>query len=453
MNRTVIVALLCITAASAMLHIWRLDYPTEPVFDEAHFATYAGDYVTGTGFFDIHPPLGKLFYAADIALQLDHVLPSWRSWQFATIGVTSSTGGRANVIRVDRPFGEFPYQPLRELSALVGAMLPLAFFAFLLALEVSAPAALVGAALVMLENSLLLETRLILLNGMYLAAGFAALALFMKRAPWAVAGGVLWGIALATKLIAIVFLAPVALVAVIDRSSRRRAAIFAAVGMLMLAGAWSVDAIVFTPAARIAPLEALGTPLRDPGHMSVFRASVTDVVYGGVAYLGGGSDADAATRAGGPQTSAWYEWPLMRQPMPYYYAGTAHPFLELTGNPVVWLISGLAVLAGLLYLARRLFARLRAGAVGETLREHRTLAILCAGYLGSLLIYPLLVRRGTYLYHYFPALLFGIGIAAWWFDRLASRSPSRRAAVLAAGALLGLSAVGFLLYAPAVYGL
>ncbi len=61
-----LIALAVILAIGLGLHLYRVSYPDRPVFDEAHFATYAADYVKDRVFFDIHPPLGKLIYAAFI---------------------------------------------------------------------------------------------------------------------------------------------------------------------------------------------------------------------------------------------------------------------------------------------------------------------------------------------------------------------------------------------------
>lgn len=45
------------------VRIWHLGYIREEIFDEVYFVKFAQNYLSGTSFFDIHPPLGKLIIA------------------------------------------------------------------------------------------------------------------------------------------------------------------------------------------------------------------------------------------------------------------------------------------------------------------------------------------------------------------------------------------------------
>jgi dolichyl-phosphate-mannose-protein mannosyltransferase len=48
--------------------LYRLGFPRRPIWDEIYFPVFARDYLNGTPFFDLHPPLGKFIIAAGIAL-------------------------------------------------------------------------------------------------------------------------------------------------------------------------------------------------------------------------------------------------------------------------------------------------------------------------------------------------------------------------------------------------
>ena len=57
--------------------LYRLGYPPRLVWDEIYFPVFARDYLNGTPFFDLHPPLGKFVIAAGIALVGDTPV-GWR---------------------------------------------------------------------------------------------------------------------------------------------------------------------------------------------------------------------------------------------------------------------------------------------------------------------------------------------------------------------------------------
>ncbi len=52
------------TVLSGVLHFARLFSPNAVLFDEAHYKRFAGHYLDGTFYYDVHPPLANLLYAA-----------------------------------------------------------------------------------------------------------------------------------------------------------------------------------------------------------------------------------------------------------------------------------------------------------------------------------------------------------------------------------------------------
>lgn len=59
----IILTLAFILIASFLLRIWQLGKIGDLIFDEVYFIKFAENYLNGTEFFDIHPPLGKLIIA------------------------------------------------------------------------------------------------------------------------------------------------------------------------------------------------------------------------------------------------------------------------------------------------------------------------------------------------------------------------------------------------------
>lgn len=51
------------TFVALALRLFRISEPRQVVFDEVHFGGFASNYLKGTYFFDVHPPLGKMIIA------------------------------------------------------------------------------------------------------------------------------------------------------------------------------------------------------------------------------------------------------------------------------------------------------------------------------------------------------------------------------------------------------
>ncbi|KAJ2046751.1 Dolichyl-phosphate-mannose--protein mannosyltransferase 1, partial [Coemansia sp. S155-1] len=63
-TRTDTLLLLLVTGVALIVRCWRLSVPNQVVFDEVHFGKFAGKYINGTYFYDLHPPLAKMMFAA-----------------------------------------------------------------------------------------------------------------------------------------------------------------------------------------------------------------------------------------------------------------------------------------------------------------------------------------------------------------------------------------------------
>lgn len=445
------VALVAIVALGAFLHFLNISYPARPVFDEAHFAMYAADYVKHIPFFDIHPPLGKLIYAA--ALSLAATPQNTENTDFITIKSQKEAGGN-DIVVVDNnlPFGNFPYVLLRSVGAVFGVLLAVAFFWFLKSVGIPDVGALLGALFVTLENALLVETRLILMNGMFLVLGFAALAMYFKKPPWPVVAGVVFGLSLGVKMIGIVFAGPVLFswwaakkmeAGAEERACVRQFAVAAALTFLLI---FSVNYIIFTPAENLGALKSLGIiSYAGLPRLSYLVALFIDFIYSLGNYVVGNSNA---------LQSPWYFWPAMQVPMTYFYETVGNGIKEivLSGNPAVWYASTLAAICALALLPRYLKKFLWT----KNFEENKPFFILLAGFISSLLPFATIVRRSTFLYHYFPALIFAIGLLAWFIVKalkIGSWDALNIRQILALAVVVVLSFAGFLYAAPLTYGL
>lgn len=370
-----------LVAVSLFFHLFNLTQPPQAVFDEAHFATYASTYAEGRPHFDIHPPLGKIFYSLPLFLAGGD---SPRDAEFVKLERDDSSGELLFSVSTGR-YGEFPYFNLRLLSALVGVLLVAVVYFFIKAVSGSELAAALGAFFIVFENALLLESRFILLNGLYLTLGFLALTLFFKDKSRSVLAGVIWGLALSVKLVAVVFLAPVIVYVLLKDKKILGFLVSAAVTFLLI---FIFANGLFVPAGeRLAFYQSLGLPFAERQWSSSFwgqnfQAAVVELNVSLSGYTGGVRHH--------PDQSDWYGWPFMVKPIKYSDFGGK--IWALIGNPAVWFLAVAAVLLSLI-------------------RFRKTSPVLLSGYFFSLAPF-IFLSRPTFLYHYFPALIFGISLAA-----------------------------------------
>ncbi|KAK5069940.1 Dolichyl-phosphate-mannose--protein mannosyltransferase 1 [Lithohypha guttulata] len=148
-----------ITIIGALVRLFRIYQPTSVVFDEVHFGGFASKYIKGKFFMDVHPPLAKLLIT----------LAGWLAgfdgdFDFKDIGK-------------DYLEPQVPYVAMRMLPAVLGiATIPFMFLS-LKALGCRTFTAAMGAALLIFENGLLTQSRLILLDSpLVVCTAFTALA-------------------------------------------------------------------------------------------------------------------------------------------------------------------------------------------------------------------------------------------------------------------------------------
>ena len=128
-----------LTALALLTRCWGLFHPRAVVWDEVHFERFAGSYFSGRYYVDVHPPAAKLLLAGAARL----------------LGV-SGAALAANE----------PTPSLRLLPAIAGVLIIPVVYLILCELTASRRVATLGAALLLMDNALLVESRLILTDSM-----------------------------------------------------------------------------------------------------------------------------------------------------------------------------------------------------------------------------------------------------------------------------------------------
>lgn len=135
-----------LTLLALFVRLFRIYQPSSVVFDEVHFGGFATKYIKGKFFMDVHPPLAKLLIT----------LAGWLAgfdgnFDFKDIGKDYLEPG-------------VPYVAMRLLPAICGVLAVPVMFLTLKAAGCRTTTASFGAALVIFENGLVTQSRLILLD-------------------------------------------------------------------------------------------------------------------------------------------------------------------------------------------------------------------------------------------------------------------------------------------------
>ncbi len=401
-------------------------HPRSAAIDEIYFATYLSSYLTGTFYFDIHPPLARLLVAGFYALAGGKPVPFGTPWNL-----------------------EFPdddYLLLRFLPGLVGSVLPLVGYGLFHRLFRRRRLALLGAGLLLLDNALLVQSRFLFFDVFLLAFGFGSLLCYLVHRErggwrWLLASAALAGAACSVKWVALPFvLLPVALDYLKFMLGERRLRAVLKTGAVMLGGGALVYLLVFAVHFQMLPRSGSGNAYVSP----TFQRTLEGSSFAGradipsLSFLGRFVELNremylANQRMGGhPDSSRWYQWPLNEKPLGYWRQGPVD--ITLQGNSLLWWSGAASVTLLALVLLLR-----------PPLWRDPVAPVALLGYLSNWLPFAL-IDRVMFIHHYLPALVFSLVALCW----LVSRVPPL---VRYAPWLLLPYAVGFVLLAPHSYGL
>lgn len=416
----------CLVGASGLLHFSYLASPRQVIFDEVHFGKFVSAYCcTGERVFDIHPPHAKLLIAGAVRV--------------------ASYDGTFDFDHIGEAYPDtMPVAAFRFIPALCGTVLPLLIFMLLRQMGVSPRFAFLGGLAVVLDNALLVQTRLIALDGILLVATFGAVSAALAaqtsrradgRVGWWVLSGLLSGLALGVKFTGLVALAIVLLMVArtwwqnpVGRVCRKVLGTTALVVVsvaLVYVGGWYVHFSL----------------LKAPGSGDVWQIPTGNFWPDLITIHQQMLSANYNLSGTHPYSSAWWTWPLMMRPVFYWQAGGG--LIYFLGNPALWW----GILAALMGIIGMLFGNQAArGRAREWLGLYGWLPV--AGYLISYA--PLInVPRVLFLYHYATPLLFSLLALVGVLDRVVVEERQRTRLVTVAVLML---IVGFLLFAPLTYG-
>jgi dolichyl-phosphate-mannose-protein mannosyltransferase len=418
--------LFALTILALITRFWGLLSPREVVWDEVHYERFAGAYFTGNYYLDVHPPLGKLMFAAIAKL----------------MGVSGAVLAKVQ-----------PTPSLRVLPALAGTLVIPVVYLLLRELGSGRRTAAFGAMLLLVDNAILVESRFIWPDMVLLFFGMLAVLAYAlarhssgpARWMWIATAAAACGVAVSIKWTGLSALGLIAVVWALeswrDRSDGRgrilgEAALLAVIPSMIYVGAFAVHFALLPYGSQT------------QAHPSFVKSFIS------LNQQMQGANAAMATDSH-PGASKWYTWPIAKHGIGYWQqtdaaAGTER-WIMLIANPFVWwgaLFGAAAVIVALVRKAKSLEPR------------RQVLTVLGAGYLCNFLPFAL-IPRPMFLYHYLFALTYsvlfvavGIGALAGWDgdDSAFWIFPSAKSRRVFVGIACATTAM-FLYLIPLAYGL
>ncbi len=444
-----------------------LAYPSEVVFDEVHFGKFVFAYFSGEYYFDIHPPLAKLMIGG-----FYKIFGEQTEFDFDHIGET---------------FNKKSLFILRFLPAFFGALFVILIYKLILAFGLSKKSAILGGSLILLENAFLVESKFILTDIFLLFFGFGSLYFFFlarkegagpapeprrrtstlrgRQARYGasknlffILAGVFAALSFSIKWTGLSFLGIILFFVLIDLIKN-----FKLKGLLLKSVYFILLPLLVYFFVFFIHFELLPNPGPGSAYMSqAFQLTLKDnetakdaikarSVFGKFIELNKAMYSySAALEADHPDKSYFYQWPIMKKPIWYWNkkidGSTDSPQsaksanIYFFGNPLIWWLVALIVPFSLF--------------ISQIKKVERKIlpyyGILIFGFLVNLLPF-IFVKRVTFLYHYLPALTFGILILVLFIEKIPSVFKANVPLKFFIGFLF-LVFIIFLLVSPLTYG-
>ncbi len=438
-------AVLVLLVISFSLHFWGLEQPNEVVFDEVHFGKFASSYLNGSYHFDIHPPLGKIILAA--GSQITGFKPGFG---FNNIG--------------DK-YPDNAYYGLRLFPALAGSLIPLVIYLILRTLGISKKNSILGMLMTVLENSILIQSKFILIDAFLLLFGLLSILFYLKsreraevrkKVTFLLLSGLFAGASFSIKWTGLVFfflvfaLASVSLARhVLRRDSTKIKPLILFVACFILVPVL-VYTSVFALHFSLLPYSGSGDAFMSQGFQSTLKNSQNYNPDNNVGFAAKFIElnkvmfsANSGITATHPYSISWYYMPTMHRSLYYWTRSNNDGSVSrvyLLGNPFIWwavLISIIFIGVSItLNIIKREWAWIRRGEI---------LIFLLLAYLLNMATYAF-VSRVIFLYHYFPSLVLGILIFCITTQKLFEKRNK-----LLIGFLI-LIIASFIFFSPLTYG-
>ena len=422
-------AITSIFVFSLMLRFWNLGKFNSLVFDEVYYAKFANNYLTGTEFFNSHPPLSQ--YLIAIGIWIGSFFPTSADTINDLTGSVRST---------------FSY---RWLNALIGSFIPLIVGAIAYQLTYNRSYTLIATLFAAVDGLFLVESRYALNNIYLVIFGLLGQLYFLytladnSQQKWSklTLSGIFFGASAAIKWNGLGFLLGIYLIWVLawigkifNKINQEKKSIgymgrgrkenpnlllnFTKINLLHIIGYLSFIPL-FTYSLLWIPHLLMNPQF---GFVEVHKEILSFHQN-----IGDGSEVH-------PYCSRWYSWMFMLRPIAYFYQEISNSQENIStdlflpnhldkaiydvhalGNPILWWLSTMVILLLLLLLVQNCFKAISSS--NYSLNPQTGIVIyLVVNYCANLLPW-IKINRCTFLYHYMSSSIFSLLALAWLVDR------------------------------------
>jgi len=473
-------------AVSILIHSIFFGYPKEVVFDEVHNGKYISAYSTGSYYFDVHPPLGRL---------LMHFF-------------AKATGASATVNFVSIG-NEIPMEIvlLRLIPLIAGILLPIIIYFICLYLGMSKWSSFLVGLLVCFENSLIVQSRFILFDSIMLFFGFLSILLYLiyvdlrknsKRSIYwyyfililsvvfsAGAFSIKWT-GLAFPLLIIIL--EIIMILKSNTSISGQSLTTETENALVKVKRFMVKVKKFSGFFLFYAITGIViyfiifaihfSYLAHSGTGDSFMSNRFQKTLVGNRYVNNSSIqakgfwgkiielniemyiANTKLTTKHDYSSAWYSWPVMLRPIFYWQSSQdttdktnkniindgRRAYIYLLGNPFIYWLGTVSIILLFLHFLYFLIYRKKI-IIDEKIKNISTFILI--GYLVNFIPF-VFIGRVMFLYHYETALIFSIIAVIFFID--SALILNRRKKIIALSTLVGICFITFIFFSPLTYG-
>jgi len=384
----------------SVLRFYNLGLIPGPVFDEVFYPVFAINYLSGETFFSVHPPLGS--YILTLSIYLYDLLPWIENIDF-------------NSAKVDS-INPLAYRWIGAVSG-VG----LIYVGYRLALELfnKKVFALLVAAFFAIDGSLLVDSRLGLINIYLTLFGFMAVLFFIRGMKSGslvqfFISGLMLGAVISIKWNGLGFWLVLLMLSILLFIMNRAKLISDEKyknygykqGLLVLTTPFFIYLVFWIP------------------ELAHNENTLSDKHSQMVAYHFENTDQKSH-----PYSSPWYTWPLMIRPIGYFFDSTSivnsegvaieiFKVIHLFPNPALSLLSFISII-----LLSFKWMELLAKSIGtrKVSDETYSISLILIGFYSNFLPWAL-ASRSTFIYHYQPAACFAFMALAFFLFKLTTKN-------------------------------